>query len=323
MHYSFLYPGQGAQFPGMGRDLYDHSESVRSLFQLASDQVGFDVASLVFDGSEDDLKSTDNTQIAITVVNIAAARVLQEFNITAERVAGFSLGEYAALVDAGVLDVRTVFPVVRARGQVMEAASRALDGADGPAGMTAVLGLGYDTVVSVLKGIPDAYPGIHNSPAQTVVSGTSVALTTAEAALKEAGARRIIRLKVSGPFHSPLMEQARSDFERELVSVTFADPHKPVYSNVTGKPVKSGDELKRLCVQQLVSPVQWTETMTSMVADDVKGFAEVGPGTVLGGLWNAWLKTNPDVMLQCSAAGTLEQIESLVALERSRSVISG
>ncbi len=179
MRYSYLFPGQGAQSPGMGQDLYDFSEDVRALYALASKQCGFDVAALVFEGSEEDLKSTDNTQIAITATNLAAATVLHEFGIKSDRIAGFSLGEYAGLVEAGVLDVDSVFPIVRTRGQVMEEASRTLDSDEGPAGMTAVLGLDYETVAEVLQAVPDAYPGIHNSPAQTVVSGTATALAAA------------------------------------------------------------------------------------------------------------------------------------------------
>ena len=306
----------------MGKDLFDRSEDVRELFRLATESCGFDVAALVFDGTEDDLKKTDNTQIAITVTNLAAATVLREFGIESDRLAGFSLGEYAALVEAGVLDLRTVFPVVRLRGQVMEQASRALDSEAGPAGMTAVLGLDYETVTSVLEQVPDAYPGIHNSPAQTVVSGTAEALTAAEEALKQAGARRVIRLKVSGPFHCPLMSEARDELEKALAGVDFEDPRKPIYSNVTAEAVESGVQLKRFCVEQLVTPVRWVSTMDQMVADGVAGFLEVGPGTVLGGLWNAWLKANPDVMLQCTPAGTLEQIEALDSVEKSRSVVS-
>ncbi len=322
MRYSFLFPGQGAQTPGMGKDLFDFSSEVRDLFRLASSSCGFDVAELVFEGSEEDLKATDNTQIAITVTNLAAAVVLREFGIKSDRLAGFSLGEYAALVEAGVLDPESVFPVVRARGQLMEQASRAHDSAEGPAGMTAVLGLEYETVISVLEQIAGAYPGIHNSPLQTVVSGSAAALVAAESALKAAGARRVVRLKVSGPFHSPLMVDARNGLEKELAGIEFRDPRKPIYSNVTAKPLKSGEELKRSCIEQLVSPVQWVATMNRMVADEVAGFLEVGPGTVLGGLWNAWLKAHPEVMLQCTPVGTLEQIKTLVSLESSRSVVS-
>ena len=308
-----VFPGQGAQFPGMGRDLYDASESVRELFSQASHEVGFDVAELLFNGSEEELQATDNTQIAVTLVNLAAARVLRERGVEPERVAGFSLGEYAALVEAGVMDAKDVFPVVRTRGELMERASRALDTEAGPAGMSAVLGLDYDTVQNVLEGegIENAYPGMFNSPVQTVISGTAEALDRTEPVMKEAGAKRAIRIKVSGPFHSPLMEDARLEFAGALESVTFSDPRLPVYSNVSGEQVIDGDDARRLCIQQLVSPVLWVEEEHAIVRDGSSGLLEVGPGTVLGGLWKAYRKSYPEVELTCHPAGKLEDMEQI------------
>jgi [acyl-carrier-protein] S-malonyltransferase len=315
MSYSFLYPGQGAQYPGMGRDLFDHSQSVRDLFAEAERHADFDVQGVLFDGSEDQLKQTNITQVAITLVNLAASRVLAEHGIVADRYAGFSLGEYAALVDAGVLDVAHVFPVVTTRGRVMEETSRTLDTEAGQAGMAAVLGLEFETVRRTIDehGIEDLYPAIYNSPVQTVVSGTAEALDAAETVFKEAGAKRFIRLKVSGPFHSPLMQEAREQFAEYLSGVRFSDPTKPVYSNVTGSVVESGEEARKLCLDQLVSTVMWTREEEHMVADGSAGFLEVGPGTVLGGLWKAYTKAHPDAGLTCRPAGTLEAIEALGA----------
>ncbi|MFO8063282.1 MAG: ACP S-malonyltransferase [Spirochaetota bacterium] len=313
MSYSFLYPGQGAQYPGMGKDLFEHSDTVRELFEEAERHADFNVTQVLFEGSEDQLKQTNITQVAITVVNLAASRVLAEHGVSADRYAGFSLGEYAALVDAGVLDVSDVFRVVTTRGRVMEETSRTLDTEGGQAGMAAVLGLDFDTVRRTIDehGIEDLYPGIYNSPVQTVVSGTAEALAAAEPVFKEAGAKRFIRLKVSGPFHCPLMQEARDRFAEFLADVTFSDPVKTVYSNVTARPIASGAEARKLCLDQLVSTVMWTREEAQMVADGSPGFLEVGPGTVLGGLWKAYRKAVSETELECHPAGTLEAIQAL------------
>ena len=315
MSYSFLYPGQGAQYPGMGRDLFDHSQAVRDLFGEAERHAEFDVRQVLFDGDENQLKQTNITQLAITLANLAASRVLAERGISADRYAGFSLGEYAALVDAGVLDVADVFPVVTTRGRVMEETSRTLDSEAGQAGMAAVLGLDFDVVKDTItaRGLENIYPAIYNSPVQTVISGTAEALAAAEPVFKEAGAKRFIRLKVSGPFHCPLMQEARERFSQFLAGVTFSDPSKPVYSNVTGRPIRSGEEARRLCLDQLVSTVMWTREEEQMVADGSPGFLEVGPGTVLGGLWKAFTKAHAETAPACRPAGTLEAITALTS----------
>jgi [acyl-carrier-protein] S-malonyltransferase len=299
----------------MGRDLFDHSQAVRDLFGEAERHAEFDVGQVLFDGDENQLKQTNITQVAITLVNLAASRVLAEHGIGADRYAGFSLGEYAALVDAGVLDVGDVFPVVTTRGRVMEETSRTLDSEAGQAGMAAVLGLDFDVVKETItaRGLENLYPAIYNSPVQTVISGTAEALEKAEPVFKEAGAKRFIRLKVSGPFHCPLMQEARERFSQFLARVTFSDPSKPVYSNVTGRLIRSGEEARRLCLDQLVSTVMWTREEEQMVADGSPGFLEVGPGTVLSGLWKAFTKAHTETELSCRPAGTLEAITALTA----------
>ena len=316
MKRAFLFPGQGAQYPGMGKDLHDHSDAVRRLFDAASDAGEINLRRLLFDGSEEDLKSTDNTQMAITLVNLAAATVLAERGITAHASAGFSLGEYASLVQAGVLASEDVFAVVRRRGQCMERASRDLDARyGGTAGMAAVLGLSFDEVRETLAShaFEQVYPAIHNSPVQTVVAGAGEEFERAQQVLKETGARRVMPLKVSGPFHTPLMESARAEFAEYLETVSFTDPALPVYSNVTGARVASGKEARELCIRQLVSPVLWVDEQRSLVAEGYDELIEVGPGTVLGGLWKAYAKAAGTDSVICCPAGTVEDIAGIGA----------
>jgi [acyl-carrier-protein] S-malonyltransferase len=313
--YCYLFPGQGAQYPGMGKDLYEESPAVRALFDRASERSGFDCAGLIFEGSEEDLKATDNTQIAITLVNLSVSIVLKERGITPAGTAGFSLGEYAAFVEAGILSVDDVFPVVRARGRYMEEAGRLHDSGGISSGMAAVIGLAYDEVCAAVKesGRDDLYPAIWNSPVQTVVAGTGEALAEAARVMKDAGAKRVIPLKVSGPFHTPLMQQARDSFEEVLNGVRFEDPRIPVYSNVTGQRVVRGEDARRLCLDQLVSPVVWLEEEAAVHSDGYDAVLEVGPGTVLAGLWKNYPGSTDLPAIPCHAAGTLEAIGQLDA----------
>lgn len=306
----------------MGKDLYDADAAVRDLFALASDVAGRDMAALVFDGSDEDLKQTDNTQIAVTLVNLAASRVLAGRGVHASVVAGFSLGEYAALVDAGVLSAEDAFRLVVARGSIMERASRSWDRDGEPSGMAAVMGLDLPQVQTALEGIENVYPSLYNSPVQTVIGGTAAALEAAGAPLKAAGARRIVRLAVSGPFHTPLMAAAREEFTAHIDAVTFSEPQKPVYSNVHGTLVADGATARTLCLDQLVSTVRWTdEERTLLDQQRPDALLEVGPGTVLSGLWRAMAKSDPDWPADLvAAAGTLDGIvEATTRLTESTS----
>ncbi|MGO9411599.1 MAG: ACP S-malonyltransferase [Spirochaetia bacterium] len=301
----FLFPGQGSQYPGMARDLWENVSAVKNLFAKASDASGIDAEKLLFESSEDDLRATDKTQIAITLANLAASLALKEAGVSLQGCAGFSLGEYAALCEAGVIRLEDVFPIVKTRGLVMERAARSLDGNAGAPGMAAVLGLAAEKVTAIVE--PLSHAGVFianlNSPSQVVVSGTATGLAIAEKSLKEAGARRFHRLSVSGPFHSPLLIEARRAFDEALAAYTFSDPKIPVYSNVTGRAITSGSEARRLCGEQVVSPVRWVAVEQSLFADGFDTFFEAGPGTVLAGLMKALL---PEAV--CHPAGTLQGI---------------
>lgn len=314
MKIAFVYPGQGAQFPGMAKDLYDHSPAVRDLFAAASDAAGKDMVELLFEGSEEDLKQTDNTQIAITVANLAAREILKEFGITSDLSAGFSLGEYASLVDAGVLKTDDALRLVLHRGRIMESVSRKWDDEEERAGMAAAMGLDLPEIESILHraGIDHAYPSLYNSPSQTVIGGTPRGIRAAADALKEGGIRRMRRLHVSGPFHTPLMEAAREQFAEHLRDVTFSHPAHPVYSNVTGAEISDGEEARVLCLDQLIHTVRWTTEERTLLTDGAELLLEVGPGSVLQGLWGAVAKTDdqwPADLIR--GAGTLEEIEAV------------
>ena len=290
----------------MAKDLFDASPEVRELFSVASGASGMDARKLLFESTVEELKATDRTQIAVTLASLCSGWVLRSRGARMEGCAGFSLGEYAALCMAGVLSLENVFPIVKLRGELMEKAARGLDSSSGAAGMVAVLGIPAERVASVVE--PLAKDGAHlanyNSPGQMVISGTADGLQRAERALKDAGAKRVIRLAVSGPFHSPLMAEARKEFDEALKGYPFKEPQCPVYSNVTGRPISSGAEARELCGRQLVSLVRWVTVEERLLADGFDRFLEAGPGTVLAGLMRA---LRPDV--PCAPAGTLEAIQ--------------
>ena len=309
MKVCFLYPGQGAQYAGMGRDLYEASESVRTLVEAASDATSMDLKKLLFEGTDEELAATDKTQVSITVVNLAARLVLREHGIESEGAAGFSLGEYSALHDAGVLALADVMRVVRIRGDAMEKASRALDTPTGKPGMIAVIGLEFDRAREVLAKLDGkAFLANRSSPNQIVVAGTQEGLAAAEHDFTEAGAMRIIPLKVSGPFHTPLIASASEELADTLSEVTFSDPQKPVYANVTGARITSGAEARELCVRQVFSPVQWVDEEQAILDDGFDSVIEVGPGTVLSGLWKSFHRG-----FRSKPAGKLSDIESITA----------
>lgn len=303
----FLFPGQGAQYPGMAKDLWENSEEVKNIFKLASNISGKDMSALLFEGSEDDLKATDNTQLAITLANVSASMFLKEKGITPDGCAGFSLGEYSALWESGILTTENLFALVKVRGEIMEAASRKLDSPDGNPGMAAVVGIGYDEVVEAAESIDDLYIANYNSPIQIVIAGTHAAIDKAEAVMDEAGAMKYVKLKVSGPFHSPLMEEAKTMFTSEVNKIAFNDPKLPVFSNVSGEIIKAGSDAQKLCIRQIVSSVLWVKEEQTILDLNYERILEVGPGMVLRGLWRSFNK-----QLKCQPAGKVENIEKLL-----------
>ena len=303
----FLFPGQGAQYPGMGKDLWENSEKVKSLFKTVSNITGKDMKALLFEGSEEDLKATDNTQLAITLVNVSTSLVLKEKGIEAQGCAGFSLGEYSALWQAGVLTTEDLFEIVKIRGEVMEKACRSLDTPDGQPGMAAVVGISSDEVKEALAKVPGAiYMANDNSPIQTVIAGDGKALDAARTIMEDAGAMKYVILKVSGPFHTPLMESAKAEFEERIKGFTFSDPELPLYSNVTAGLIKTGEEARKLAGRQMVSPVLWVSEEASILSDGYERILETGPGMVLRGLWKSFHKP-----IKCIPVGKYEGIENL------------
>ena len=320
----FLFPGQGAQYQGMALDLLESlppngGERVKALFSLASEIIGKDMADILGNSSPETLKRTDMSQPLITLANLAAAAYLAEMGVKPSGCAGFSLGEYAALAAAGVITEEDCFSLVTRRGKAMQAAIDRIaaegDGASAP-GMAAVAGLSPEKVESLLAEwknsgnsiLKELYAANINSSKQVVVSGTAGALTEAEGLFMAAGAKRFIRLQVAGPFHSPFMAQAAEEFGPVLEKVRFNDPQIPLFSNVSGKQVSSGEEAKKLALLQITSPVRWVEEEAAIAASGgINACLEVGPGKVLQGLWR-----DLGVEIPCYAAGTAADIAKVV-----------
>ena len=274
---AYVFPGQGAQFVGMGKDLYESNEQARELFERANEILGFRITDIMFEGTAEDLKQTKVTQPAVFLHSVISALVL---GVEPEMVAGHSLGEFSALVVAKVLSFEDGLRLVAARAMAMQKACEL-----NPSVMAAVLGLPDEKVEEVCAGIDGVVvPANYNCPGQLVISGANEAIDAACEKMKEAGAKRAMKLPVGGAFHSPLMEPARVELEAAIRATTYNKPICPVYQNVDAKPYTDPEELKRNSIAQLTGPVRWTQTVQNMVADGASSFRELGPGTVLQGL---------------------------------------
>lgn len=276
---AYVFPGQGAQFVGMGRDLYDGNVMAKEMFEKANEILGFRITDLMFAGTDEDLRQTRVTQPAIFLHSVILAKTLgADFN--PDMTAGHSLGEFSALVAAGALSFEDGLKLVYARAMAMQKACEAE-----PSTMAAILGLDDTKVEEVLAGIDEiVVPANYNSPGQLVISGSVKGIEVACELLKAAGAKRALPLKVGGAFHSPLMEPARVELAAAINATNFNTPVCPVYQNVSGKAVTSPALIRENLVAQLTAPVRWTQSVQNMVADGGDVFVEVGPGTVLQGL---------------------------------------
>ncbi|OME83138.1 [acyl-carrier-protein] S-malonyltransferase [Paenibacillus sp. FSL A5-0031] len=281
---AFVFPGQGAQAVGMGKDAYDAFDRSRAIFEQADEALGFSLSQIIFEGPEDILKQTANTQPALLTVSVALLEALEGRGLKPDYVAGHSLGEYSALVAAGVLSFEDAVRTVRARGQFMEQAVPSGQGA-----MAAVLGAERDTLAALCAAITAEGSAVElanvNCPGQIVVSGTAAGVdAVVQRGKEEAGAKRVIPLEVSGPFHSSLMKPAAVNLQATLADIAMKDANVPVVANVTANAVTSADEIRGLLVEQVYSPVLWEDSVRYLVEQGVDTFVEIGSGTVLAGL---------------------------------------
>lgn len=283
---AYVFPGQGSQFTGMGKDLYESHSSVREIFDKANEILGFDITKVMFEGSSDDLKQTKVTQPAVFLHSVAEALTIEDFR--PDMVAGHSLGEFSALVAAKAITFEDGLKLVYARAMAMQRACELA-----PSTMAAVLGLEDAKVEEVCAQFEDVVPANYNCPGQLVISGTNEGIKNACKAMKEAGAKRALPLPVGGAFHSPLMEPARQELAEAIQRTEFRTPICPVYQNVDALPHISPEEIKENLLKQLTSPVRWTQTIRNMTSDGAKEFAELGPGSVLEGLIK---KCNPEAI---------------------------
>ena len=276
---AYIFPGQGAQFSGMGLELYENSPTAQQLFEKANSILGFSITDIMFEGSAEDLKQTKVTQPAIFLHSVILAKTLGE-TFKPDMVAGHSLGEFSALVAAGALTFEDGLNLVSQRAQAMQKACEIK-----PSTMAAVLGLEDEVVEKICedtKGVVVA--ANYNCTGQLVISGEVEAINRACEAMKEAGARRALVLPVGGAFHSPMMEPAREELAAAIENTTFSKPNCPIYQNVTASAITDEDEIKANLISQLTAPVRWTQSVQQMIEDGAKHFTEVGPGKVLQGL---------------------------------------
>lgn len=279
MKTAYVFPGQGAQFVGMGQDLYNLNEETKALFEKANEILGFRITDIMFNGTDEDLKQTKVTQPAIFLHSVALATALGD-SFKPDMVAGHSLGEFSALVAAGALSFEDGLKLVSQRANAMQKACEIE-----PSTMAAILGLEDSVVENICAQIEDVVvPANYNCPGQLVISGSITGVDKACALLTEAGAKRALKLNVGGAFHSPLMEPAKVELQAAIESTEIRTPNCPIYQNVDAKAYTSPAEIKANLIAQLTGAVRWTQTVQNMLADGAEAFVEVGPGNVLQGL---------------------------------------
>jgi [acyl-carrier-protein] S-malonyltransferase len=305
---AFVFPGQASQYPGMGKELAEKYPAAKAVFEEADQALGFSISKMCFEGTEDELKLTANTQPAILTVSVAAYRVLAEKGITPDYVAGHSLGEYSALVAVGSLKFADAVKVVRKRGTYMQEAVPAGLGA-----MAAIMGLSPAVVQDACRRAAVnevCAPANLNSPEQTVISGHAGAVKRAVEIASQLGAKRSMILQVSAPFHSALMMPAQHKLEKDLKAIEFAELQVPLVTNVDADTTRNGDEARDALVRQVSMPVRWEESMRLLLDEGVNTFVEVGPGRVLAGLMRQIERSvaSLNVEDEKSLAGTLEKI---------------
>ena len=287
---AYVFPGQGAQFPGMGKDFYEKSPLAASMFEQANEILGFKITDLMFAGTEEDLKQTKVTQPAIFLHSVILATVMGR-SFQPDMTAGHSLGEYSALVASKVLSFEDGLRLVSKRANAMQKACEL-----NPSTMAAILGLDDKIVEEVCASIPEVVvPANYNSPGQIVISGSIEGIDKAIEILKEKGAKRALKLAVGGAFHSPLMEPAKLELEEAINNSRFNIPICPIYQNVTAQACSDPDKIKSNLTLQLTAPVLWTQSSVNMIAAGAKTFVEVGPGSVLQGLIK---KINRDIAVE-------------------------
>jgi [acyl-carrier-protein] S-malonyltransferase len=287
---AYVFPGQGAQYVGMGKDLYEKSHLAREQFERANEILGFRITDLMFAGNEDDLKQTKVTQPAIFLHSVILVSVMGT-SFKPDMVAGHSLGEFSALVANRTLTFEDGLMLVSKRAVAMQKACEKT-----PSTMAAIIGLDDFTVEEVCVSIKEiVVPANYNSPGQIVISGSNEGIDKAIDRLKEKGAKRALKLAVGGAFHSPIMEPAQLELEEAIKNTDFSKPICPIYQNVSARPSNDPEEIKRNLVAQLTSPVRWTQTVINMISDGASSFVEVGPGCVLQGLIK---KVNKDILTE-------------------------
>ncbi|NND78028.1 MAG: ACP S-malonyltransferase [Flavobacteriales bacterium] len=275
---AYIFPGQGSQFPGMGKDLFESNSKAKERFLSANEILGFDITDIMFNGEAEDLKQTKVTQPAIFLHSVILAETIND--LSPDMVAGHSLGEFSALVANGTLNFEDGLRLVSKRAMAMQKACEVQEST-----MAAVLALDDEVVEQICNEIDDiVVPANYNCPGQLVISGSIPGINTACERMTEAGARRALVLPVGGAFHSPLMEPAKAELEEAIMSTTFSQPSCPVYQNVTATGVIDPAEIQTNLIKQLTSPVRWTQSVRQMIADGATSFTEVGPGKVLQGL---------------------------------------